>query len=177
MSSARRVTIDAATREDARLLHALTQSAWQGTVAPDSSAYRETPETVEAVFDAGGGAFLLRVDGQPAGAARWVPVPHALRSWEIKRAGVLPAWRGQGMAEPLVQALLSAARQHGVQRLQLGVRADQPRLIAFWRSFGFALDAQVALSSRNPLTAPAVTMSRLIEPIDARPGDGASPKA
>lgn len=170
-----RATLTAASAADAVLVHALTQRAWHGTVAPDSSAYRETAADVEALFARGGGAFLLRLDGEPVGSVRWVPVPHAEPSWEIKRMGVLREARGLGLGERLAGAVEGAARAAGVARLQLGVRRDQPRLLDFWRDLGFRADATVALSSHNPLTAPPVTMSRRLCASRARPQAGTCP--
>jgi GNAT superfamily N-acetyltransferase len=119
---------------------------------------------VERLFDAGGGAFVAWLGDEPAGSVRWLPVAHPLPSWEIKRMGVLPAMRGRGLGERLLSAVVDAARAAGVVRLQLGVRADQPRLIGFWIALGFSPDAQVTLSSHNPLTDPPVTMSRRLAP-------------
>lgn len=160
MNAAPRATVHAATAAEAALVHGLTQRAWHGTVAADSSAYRETAATVEALFAAGGGAFVLRLDDEPVGSVRWLPVPHALASWEIKRMGLLRATRGLGLGPLLAQAVVEAAGAAGVRRLQLGVRVDQPRLLAFWTGLGFESDDAVTLTSHNPLTAPPVTMSR-----------------
>ncbi|MFM1989370.1 MAG: hypothetical protein RJA99_2327 [Pseudomonadota bacterium] len=164
MSLAPRATVHAATAADAALVHAITQRAWHGTVAADSTAYRETTATVEALFAAGGGAFVLRLDGEPAGSVRWLPVPHAPGSWEIKRLGLLREARGLGLGALLAEAVIEAARAAGARRLQLGVRVDQPRLLAFWNGLHFVPDDGVALSSHNPLTAPPITMSRRLEP-------------
>jgi GNAT superfamily N-acetyltransferase len=160
--------VTAATAADAALVHALTQRAWHGTVAADSSAYRETPADVEALLARGGGAFLAHVDGEAAGSVRFVPVPHREPSWEIKRMGLLREARGFGIGALLAAAVEDAARAAGVRRLQLGVRRDQPRLVAFWATLGFEADASVALSSHNPLTEPPVTMSRRLTPSDPR---------
>lgn len=159
-----RATVRAATAADAALVHAITQRAWHGTVADNSSAYRETEATVAALFAAGGGAFVLHLDGEPAGSVRYLPVPHALPSWEIKRLGLLREARGLGLGPLLANAVVDAARASGVRRLQLGVRVDQPRLLAFWNGLGFDPDDAVALSSHNPLTAPPVTMTRRLAP-------------
>jgi GNAT superfamily N-acetyltransferase len=159
-----RATVTAATAADAALVHDLTQRAWHGTVAANSSAYRETPADVEALFSRGGGAFVARVDGEAAGSVRFVPVPHPEPSWEIKRMGLLRPVRGLGLGALLAAAVEDAARAAGVRRLQLGVRRDQPRLVAFWVTLGFEADASVALSSHNPLTEPPVTMSRRLDP-------------
>jgi len=95
---------------------------------------------------------------------RYVPVPHPVPSWEIKRMGLLREARGHGFGERLAEALEQAARAAGIRRLQLGVRVDQPRLIGFWAGIGFERDDTVTLSSHNPLTAPPLTMSRRLLP-------------
>ncbi len=169
MSPHGRATVTAAEVADAALVHALTQRAWLGTVAGDSSAYRETAADVEAVFARGGGAFVVRIDDVPVGSVRYLPVPHAEPSWEIKRMGVLREARGRGLGERLAAAVEGAARAAGVRRLQLGVRRDQPRLVGFWATLGFEADAAVALSSHNPSTEPPVTMSRRLDPAVTSP--------
>jgi ribosomal protein S18 acetylase RimI-like enzyme len=158
-----RVTVVQASPADAALVHDLTQLAWIGTVAPDSSAFLETPASIEALFAGGGGALLLRIDGEPAGSVRWLPVPHPQASWEVKRLGVLPGLRGRYLGERLMAALHLAAQTVRVQRIQLGVRADQPRLIDYYRALGYEVDASVALSSFNPRTATPVSMSRRLD--------------
>ena len=161
--------IVAATVDDAALLHAITQAAWQGTVAPDSSAFRETPRTLVDLFARGGGAFLLGVDDIPLGAVRWLPVAHAEPSWEIKRMGIPRPARGAGHGARLAAAVEAAARAAGIRRLQLGVRADQPRLRDFWLALGFRHDDSVTLSSHNPETAPPITLSRALRDPDRPP--------
>lgn len=165
-----RVVVSAATAAEAALVHAVTQRAWHGTVAENSSAYRETPATVEAVFAQGGGAFVARLDGEPVGSVRWLPVAHPEPSWEIKRMGVVREARGHGLGERLAAELERAAREAGIRRLQLGVRLDQPRLLGFWGALGFEHDDTVTLSSLNPLTDPPRTMSRRLPPGDGTPG-------
>lgn len=163
MSPRGRATVTAATAADTALVHDLTQRAWHGTVAANSSAYRESPADVEALFARGGGAFVAHLDGEAVGSVRFVPVPHARPSWEIKRMGLLREVRGRGFGTLLAAAVEDAARAAGVRRLQLGVRRDQPRLVAFWATLGFEADASVALSSHNPLTELPVTMSRRLD--------------
>ena len=174
MSAAGRATVTAASPADAALVHDLTQRAWHGTVAADSSAYRETVADVAALLERGG-AFVLRLDDTPVGSVRWVPVPHAVPSWEIKRMGLLHAVRGRGLGRPLAGAVEAAARAAGIGRLQLGVRSDQPRLLGFWKDLGFEPDATVALSSHNPLTPPPTTLSRPLAPPAPSPPSPSSP--
>ena len=151
-----------ATPGDAQRVHELTQRAWRGTVAANSSAFRETPDTARQAIEAGGG-FVLLLDGKPIGSVRYFPVPHAEPSWEFKRLGVLHAFRGRGYGELLVRAIERAAPAQGVRRIQLGVRADQPRLVAFYERLGYTLDASVQLSAHNPLTDPPVALSRRLQ--------------
>jgi putative acetyltransferase len=55
--------------------------------------------------------------------------------------GVHPDHQERGLGRALCSVLLDAARLAGVERLQLGVRADNPRAIALYRSLGFDREA------------------------------------
>lgn len=144
---------------DAELMHRVSLQAWTGRVAANSSLYRETVDYVASVLRAGGG-FLLWVGDELAGSVRYFPVAQQPLSWEIKRLGVIAAHRGQGLGARLMDTVHAQARSQGVQRLQLGIRADQPRLVAFYEQLGYVLDDAVTLSAQNPLTVAAITMSR-----------------
>ena len=48
--------------------------------------------------------YLARLDGEPAGAARWRPTEHGVK---LERFAVLPAFRNQGVGEALVQQVLA----------------------------------------------------------------------
>jgi len=157
-----RIEIRAARPEDAVLMHALSLQAWRGTVREDSSLFDETVDYVAGVLRSGGG-FILEVDGEPAGSVRHFPIAGDAARWEVKRLGVLPSLRGRGLGERLMQAVADAARRQGVRRLQIGIRADQPRLVRFYEALGFRLDGSVRLSAQNPRTAPAITMSRALD--------------
>ncbi len=94
------------------------------------------------------------------GAGRPAPGPTGdQRPWvEIKRVGVLKTHRELGLGAPLVAALENAARA------QLGVRLDQPRLVAFWSSLGHALAHNVRLHTVNPLTLTPTFMRKRFGP-------------
>jgi len=140
--------------EGALLLDVMLR-CWTGTVAANSSAYRETVESIGAQVERGGAAIVFEGD-VPIGAGRFYPVPGPAgdaREWvEIKRVGELKTHRKLGLGAPLVTALEDEARRRGYAGVQLGVRHDQPRLIAFWRSLGYALADDVKLHTVNPLT-------------------------
>ena len=155
------ISVRAASPDDAALVHRLTLDAWTGTVAADSTLYDETTETVERVL-AEGGALILEVGGVPAGCVRYLPVAGDERCWEVKRLGVSRARRGRGLGLLLMEAVESLARERGVRRIQLGVRRDQPRLLAFYAAQGYRDDPSVRLGSSNPRTDPPYTLSKEI---------------
>ena len=148
---------------EAALLHEIMLRCWRGTVAENSSAYRETPETIAQQLERGAAVFLFEgaaligsgrlhpVPGPPGEAAEWA---------ELKRVGVLASRRKLSLGPPLVAALEAEAARRGAAGAQLGVRADQPRLVHFWSSLGYTLAGDVQLHTVNPLTPPPTTMRK-----------------
>lgn len=153
----------AASPADAALMHRISLEAWRGTVDPNSSLFDETEAYVADVIARGGG-FILWTCGEAVGSVRYFPAARDARAWEVKRLGVRPAWRGRGLGKALMDAVETAARRAGVHALQIGIRADQPRLIDYYAVMGFVRDDAVELSAANPRTAPPVTMSRRLGP-------------
>ncbi|MGD9945085.1 MAG: GNAT family N-acetyltransferase [Burkholderiaceae bacterium] len=144
---------------DAGLMRDLTLAAWRGTVADDSTAHGETVEYIRALLVRGGG-LIITVDGEPAGSVRWFPVPHERPSWEIKRLGVIPRWRGHDLGRLMMARIDEQARVAGIERLQLGIRRDRPTLARFYESLGYLPDDEVRLSATNPLTPAPITLSK-----------------
>jgi RimJ/RimL family protein N-acetyltransferase len=52
--------------------------------------------------------------------------------------GIVEEHRGKGIGEALIRAALAQARQRGMTRVELTVRADNERAIALYRKIGFA---------------------------------------
>jgi predicted N-acetyltransferase YhbS len=155
-----------AQRSEAQLLLDIMLRSWMGTVASNSSAYRETVDTTSSQLDRG--AAIIVFEGVAAvGAGRFYPVPGPAgdrSEWvEIKRVGVLRSHRKLGLGAPLVEALEAEAHRRGYAGAQLGVRADQPRLIAFWSALGYNPASDVKMHTINPLTPPPTTMSKRFE--------------
>lgn len=138
-------------------------ACWRGTVAENSSAYRETPESISKQLERGAAVFLLEGDVL-IGSGRIHPVPGPAgegTEWaELKRMGILKTHRRLNLGPPLAAALEAEARNRGAAGIQLAVRADQPRLIRFWQSLGYALASDVHLHTVNPLTPPPTTMRK-----------------
>jgi len=155
-------TIRNATPADAALIQYLTRAAWQGRVAANSSAYRETEEQLARELAEGCGVVLL-LGETPIGSVRASPVPGA---WEVRRMGVLPAYRARGHAELMMDAIVERAHAAGIAELRLGVRRDQPRLVAFYGKMGFELAPGLGYAHANPAAPEPWVMRRVL----TRPG-------
>jgi len=158
-----RVRIRSCGPGEAATLRDVMIRCWTGTIAPDSSAFRETPEAIAAQLARGAGALML--DGEEAiGCGRYCAVPGPVfgeREWvEFKRIGVLSAFRGQGLGRLIPEFLEGLAREGGFGGVQLGVRHDQLRLVECWRRLGFEPADDVQLDTVNPLTPTPVFMRK-----------------
>jgi len=100
--------------------------------------------------------LVVEVDGEVVGEG-------SLRSlgpsW-LAHVGLLamhlhPDVQGRGLGRQLFRALLEAARAQGLERLELYVRADNPRAIGLYRSEGFVLEG-VRRAFVRPPGVPAV---------------------
>ena len=86
--------------------------------------------------------LVAEVDGAPAGyaqLARGAAPPNVTvrEPAELVRFYVDRPWHGQGLAQQLMDATLSAAKAAGARTLWLGVWERNPRAIAFYRKCGF----------------------------------------
>ncbi len=63
--------------------------------------------------------------------------PPSLRHGGMLGIGVLAEWRGRGIGPALLQAAIALARERGFRRVELGVRADNPRAWELYERFGF----------------------------------------
>ncbi len=160
------MTIRSASLADGFLIHELTQAIWSGRVSPESTVFRETPETVSAQI-AKGGAVILEDAGEPIGAGRFVfvPPPRSGRArWiEIKRIGVLRGRQKAGLGRMILASLEAAGREAGAEGAQLAVRTDQPRLVDYYLACGYELAGDVRLTTPNPRSAEPTGMRKWFE--------------
>jgi predicted GNAT family N-acyltransferase len=77
--------------------------------------------------------YLARVEGQPAGAARWRPTNHGVK---LERFAVLPEFRNQGVGEALVHRVLADVRAEAPDAAQVYMHA-QLRAIPLYERNGF----------------------------------------
>lgn len=68
---------------------------------------------------------------------------------------VIPAYRRQGIGRAIVQALTTLFDQDGVTLVELSVRRDNPRALAFWEALGFRIASYRLRQYRDPTTGTA----------------------
>ncbi|HKE99533.1 MAG TPA: GNAT family N-acetyltransferase [Actinomycetes bacterium] len=91
----------------------------------------------DRVFKASGGAFFVAVDdeGRPVGTAGLLLTDPG--AGEIRKLFVLPRARGRGVGRALLDAVLAAARERGLERLRLVTRGRYDRAIELYERVGF----------------------------------------
>lgn len=77
--------------------------------------------------------YLARVNGQPAGAARWRPTANGVK---LERFAVLDGFRGHGVGTALVQAVLADVQAEVPDAAQVYLHA-QLRAIPLYERTGF----------------------------------------
>jgi predicted GNAT family N-acyltransferase len=77
--------------------------------------------------------YLARVEGQPAGAARWRPTENGVK---LERFAVLPEFRNRGVGEALVHRVLADVRAEAPDAAQVYMHA-QLRAIPLYERTGF----------------------------------------
>lgn len=158
------IQIRPATPADAEAVAQVVRRAWADRVAPDSTGHRESPEQVRADLERG--YAWVALDGEAVvGTVRLVRHPHPLERgvWEVKKLGVLPEYRQQGVAHQLMDALLRQAFEVRARELRLAVRHDQPKLLKWYTQFGFSYDPSLRYSTPNPKTPAPFVMSKKLE--------------
>jgi ribosomal protein S18 acetylase RimI-like enzyme len=83
---------------------------------------------------ASGGAFLALVDKAIAGSARYRVYSDHIYG---ERIGVLPAYRGLGIAAALTKAIESTAGARGVAQVQVKVRNSIPSNLRVYEKLGY----------------------------------------
>ena len=99
-----------------------------------------------AELSAPGSRFLIaEIEGVAAGYARLTVDGEApscvtlARPLEINRFYIDQPWHGRGVAHALMTACLEQAKAHDCDGLWLGVWKHNPRALAFYRKWNFAI--------------------------------------
>ena len=87
--------------------------------------------------------------------------------------GVLPDYRGRGIARNLLEQAISFASAAGIHRVELEVRSDNTRALELYRSMGFAVESIVRGAMRvDEAHHDAFRMCLIIVPPDPSAGNG-----
>ncbi len=114
---------------------------------PPADAASDTRDAFAAALRSHGGLLATR-DGAPVGALLLDPSPQGL---VLRRFGVVPAERHQGIATAMVDAAVRIGLGHTA--LIVLARAELPRTVAFWEEHGFVEFSREApyVELRRPL--------------------------
>lgn len=88
-------------------------------------------------FGNGGGLWLAQANHETVGCIGLRPLREPAGSGEVKRLYVRPAWRGQGIAEALLRALETYARDCAYEWIYLDSKDDLVAAIRFYARQGY----------------------------------------
>ncbi len=89
-------------------------------------------------FGPGAGIWLAREGGVVVGCIALRPLEEMAGCGEVKRLYVKPEYRGQGVAERLLEALEAYAREWGYGAIYLDSKDDLKTAIRFYARHGYA---------------------------------------
>ena len=137
----------------------LSFEEYRGKLYPESGALRENLDDVRAGI-LSGGAFLAFVGEEIAGCARFRFYPCHVYG---ERIGVLPAYRGHGIAAALTKAIETIAAAREVGQVQVQVRASIPSNLRLYEKLGY----RVLVSNPYPVgTDVSITLGKELEKED-----------
>src|SRR5256885_517871 len=117
-------------------LHRFVQDAFRDLpIDPPSSVLKETVAEFAARLQTDT-IFIASDAGAMIGTIFCTPDGHALY---IGRLAVHPDWRRRGVANALVDAAKTEARERGAKRITLGARIALPGNVALFRRHGFVI--------------------------------------
>jgi ribosomal protein S18 acetylase RimI-like enzyme len=153
----------------ARLFRATYSS---DTTAADLDAYiykNFSTERQEAeIDDLSAAVFLATVDDLIIGYAHVVVESADSRSARLNRIYIDAEWRGRGLANDLLDAVLSESEKRGVTRLELTVFERNARAIAFYKRAGFAATGSTTFAVGEDLQTDVVMEMDLYERFNSR---------
>lgn len=154
----------------ARLFRATYSS---NTAAADLDAYiyknfnRERQEA--EIVDLSAAVFLATIDDLIIGFAQVVVGSTESRSALLNRIYIDAEWRGSGLANDLLDTVVSESAQRGVTRLELTVFERNARAIAFYKRAGFAATESTTFAVGDDLQTDVVMEMDLEAQFNRRP--------
>lgn len=149
-------TVNDWAREVARITRAAFSAPGRAAAGlPPPSGAEESPENVLGDLSKGASVWIARLpSGEAIGTVRIVPAGDGV--WELKRLGVVPSFRGQGIARRLVESVEGEAARAGVRRVRLYCVVER-LLPPYYAQLGYRIVERRAHADK-PLTV--VTMER-----------------
>lgn len=115
----------------------------------EASPLEKTRAFVLGMIENGNPQFVALADGTVVG---WCDISrHTFPSRAHAGClgmGIIPAYRGKGLGRRLMEATLQAARDAGIERVELCVHADNERAIALYEKIGFVREGLARKSVR-----------------------------
>lgn len=143
--------------DDAEALLSVIHAAFgaRGAVSPPPPALQETTESVRSGL-ARGAAVIARFGERPAGAIFVLPGGESGAA-QLQRVSVHPDFQGHGVAAAMIGSVHALAADLGYRRTELFVRAEFPRLRAWWERHGYR-----AVAAGSSESQPGATLTRLL---------------
>lgn len=100
------------------------------------------------IIDTGGEIFFALSEGVPAGCCALIHrgKDNPLGEWELAKMAVSARYRGQGIGNRLMEALINEAVQHGISSIYLEGNTGLTASINMYRKFGFR---EIPLDKKN----------------------------
>lgn len=115
--------------------------------AVDVMVREDAAEFRAKYFGSGAGIWLARDGEAVAGCIALRPLEEIAGCGEVKRLYVKPAYRGQGIAERLLEALEAYARESGYGAIYLDSKDDLMAALRFYARHGYV---ECARYNENP---------------------------
>lgn len=125
------ITLESPVSDSSRALIDGSETALRAVFSEDE-CFTFSPEELD---NADTDFLVARVDGQPVGCVALVDMG---AYGEVKRMFVDPAARGQGIAQALMAALETRARERGLTDIKLESGPPLVAALALYRSLGYA---------------------------------------
>ncbi|MEY9828911.1 ribosomal protein S18 acetylase RimI-like enzyme [Sinorhizobium fredii] len=120
------------------------------------------------IIDPSAAVFLATADDQIIGYAHVIVGLADKRSALLNRIYINSEWRGSGLANDLLEAVLGESEQRGVTRLELTVFERNVRAIAFYKRAGFAATGSTTFTVGEDLQTDVVMEMDLVERFKSR---------
>jgi len=105
--------------------------------------YFNEPRLEKEISDSNNFYFFAEHDGKPIGYLQFMedysslPLMKKWKALELKRIYVLKEFHGKGIAQQLMEFILSYAKEHGYEVVWLGVWEHNNRAQQFYKKYGF----------------------------------------